>query len=262
MQLNVMDKAEMGKPVRPKVMWLRVVAVVAVMALLAVMAPLIWAAASAGAGLLVLAGLGLIGVGIFQALPYLGQRFENKLLAARKAEARANPIEQLQNFLLEKRARVAQFKSAVAAIGTQIKSLSDMVSDRKKAKPGYDASKQEKSIQQMTGAHRLLQTKFQNAEIALGQLEDAIEDKKFEWQFGNAGRAAIQSLNATSGQELLDEMLAGEAFSSVRDNFNQVFSELELEASKLTESKALEFDNGMTLDLSGINLGHLTPVGK
>jgi hypothetical protein len=107
----------------------------------------------------------------------------------------------------------------------------------------------------MKEAHVLLVVKYKNAELALVQLSEVVEDKKFEWKFGQAGQAAIQNLNATSGQELLDQMLADEAFDSVRDNFNQVFSELEMEAEKLSTAKELSFDDGMSIDLTSIRMG-------
>lgn len=235
---------------------------VGVLGVLALLTPLIWGAVSAGAGLLVLGALAVVGIGVMQVLPLLGQKWENKILAMRKSEARANPIEQLQNYLTQKATRVNEFKKAVSAIGTQIKGLEDMIEDRKKNRPGYDASKQERSVQAMRAAHAQLVTKYKNADAALGQLREVIEDKKFEWSFGQAGQAAIKSLNATSGQELLDEMLADEAFASVRDNFNSVFAELETEAARLTNQNQLSFEgDGMTLDLSAINLPQVERLG-
>ena len=228
---------------------------------LGMLAPLIWGAVAAGAGLVVLGGLAMIGVGAFQAIPLIGQKFENRLLAARKAEARSNPIEQLQNFMLQKRQRVTAFRNAVVQIGGQIKNMSAMIEERKRAKPGYDASKQERAVKSMNEAHQLLVVKYTNAEKALEQLNEVIEDKKFEWKFGQAGQAALQNLNATSGQELLDQMLADEAFDSVRDNFNQVFSELEMEASKLTKAKEISFDDGMIIDLSSIQISATERIG-
>ncbi|MEO7495138.1 MAG: hypothetical protein ABIT83_18000 [Massilia sp.] len=247
---------------KKKVWAVRAVAVLGGIGLLAVLAPVIWGAVSGGMGLIALAIVAAVGVGLFQTLPLLGQKLENRLLAARKAEARANPIEQLQNFLLQKRQRVVAFKEAVVRIGAQIKSMSDMIEERKRQKPGYDATKQENAVKAMREAHRLLVDKYKNAEQALEQLSDVIEDKKFEWKFGQAGQAAIQNLNATSGQELLNQMLADEAFDSVRDNFNQVFSELEMEAAKLSTAKEMSFDDGMTIDLSSIQIGANDKVGR
>ena len=224
------------------------------LAVLALLAPVISAAVSAGLGLLGLAVIAVVGFAALQMMPWLGQKLENTVLKMRKAEARANPIEQLQNFLRQKAQAVADFKAAVATIGAQIKSLEDMVRDRKRQRPGYDATAQERSIQAMKDAHTVLVTKYTNAEQALSELRVAIQDKEFEWKFSQAGQAAMKTLNATSGKELMEAMLADEAFSSVTDNFNKVFAELEMEAQHLTTAKQLEFSPGMVIDVSDINL--------
>jgi len=235
-----------------RVWMVRIGAALAGVAVLASMAPMIALAVTGGLGLLALAVIGAVGVALFQALPLMGQKLENRLLAARKAEARRKPIEQLQHFLLQKRQRVTAFKQAVVRIGSQIKSMSDMIEERKRQRPGYDAAKQEKAVKAMAEAHAVLVVKYKNAELALVQLSEVVEDKKFEWQFGQAGEEAIRHLNATSGQQLLDQMLADEAFDSVRDNFNQVFAELELEAAKLSTTEGLSFNDGISIDLSSI----------
>lgn len=228
--------------------------VVAGLGVLALLAPVIWALASAGVGLIVLGIIGVVGFGLINALPYIGQKLENSILKLRKAEARQNPIEQLQNFLRQKAQQVAEFKSAVVSISAQIMSLESMVQQRKRERPGYDASAQERSIQAMKDAHAQLKQKYVNAERALEELKLAIQDKEFEWKFSQAGQAAMKSLNATSGKELMEAMLADEAFSSVTDNFNKVFADLEMEAKHLTDAKQLQFDSGMTIDVSAINL--------
>lgn len=236
----------------------RVVFGLGAVAILALLAPIIWAAASAGIGLIALGIIGLVGMGFLQAMPYFGQKIENAILKARKSEARTNPIEQLQNFLRQKAAQVAEFKTAVTTINAQIKSLQDMVAQRKRERPGYDATAQEKSISAMKDAYNVLVTKYTNAEHALQDLKLVIQDKEFEWKFSQAGQEAMKSLNATSGKELMEAMLADEAFSSVTDNFNKVFAELEVEAQNLTSAKQLSFDSGMTIDVSAINLTKVT----
>lgn len=236
----------------------RIGVVVAAVALMALIAPVIWAAASAGVGLIALGVIGLVGFAALQALPYFGQKIENAVLKLRKNEARANPIEQLQNFLRQKAQQVADFKAAVSSIGAQIKTLEDMVAQRKRERPGYNAGPQEASIAAMKDAYNTLKDKYINAENALSELKLAIQDKEFEWKFSQAGQAAMKSLNATSGKELMEAMLADEAFSSVTENFNKVFADLEMEAKNLTSAKQLEFDSGMTIDVSAINLTKVT----
>ena len=96
--------------------------------------------------------------------------------------------------------------------------------------------------------------KYKNAEASLGELKIAIQDKEFEWKFSQAGQAALASLNASSGEELMQQMLADTAFASVSDNFNKVFAELDIEAQRLTDSKQLTFGQDMVIDVSSINL--------
>ncbi|MDO8417722.1 MAG: hypothetical protein Q7S87_16100 [Agitococcus sp.] len=247
-------------PAPTKIIALRILAVAGVVGVLAIIAPVIAMAVHAGLGLLAVGAIAIVGIGAFQAMPLLGQKWENKLLALRKTEARKNPIEQLQNFLLEKALKVRDFKAAVTSIGAQIKNMQSMLEERIRSKPNYDASKQMKAIQAMTDGHAVLVVRYKDAEKALSELKDVIEDQKFAWEFGKVGQAAISQLNAASGEELMNEMLADEAFSSVRDNFNQVFAALELEATKLSNAPSLSYDEGMTLDLSNINLTNKQPV--
>lgn len=234
--------------------------VVGSIVLLAIVAPIIWAAASAGIGLIALGVIGIVGFGVIQALPYFAQKIENTVLKLRKAEARGNPIEQLQNFMRQKAQQVADFRAAVMTINGQIKNLQAMVEQRKKERPGYDATAQEKSIAAMTDAYNALRQKYKNAENALADLQVVIQDKEFEWKFSQAGQQAMQTLNATSGKELMEAMLADEAFSSVTENFNKVFAELEMEAENLSAAKSLEFSPGMTIDVSAINLSNKVTV--
>ena len=175
----------------------RVGVVIASVLVLAPVAPIIWAAASAGLGLIALGVVGLVGFAVIQALPYFGQKIENAVLKLRKAEARGNPIEQLQNFLRQKAQQVADFKAAVAQIGGQIRSLEDMVAQRKKERPGYDATAQERSIQAMRDAYDTLKSKYINAEKALADLKLVIQDKEFEWKFSQAGQQAMQTLSSS-----------------------------------------------------------------
>lgn len=241
----------------------RIGAVIISIVVLAFSAQILWAAASAGIAIGVLVILALIALGLTQVIPFLGQKLENWVLKKRKEEARKNPIEQLQNYLLEKGAQVTAFKEAVGQIGAQIKSMRDMLSDRKRQRPDRDTSKQEASLDAMEKAHAALVAKYEAAERALNDLKEVIEDKKFEWKFAQAGQQAMQRLNAASGEDLLAEMLADEAFDSVRDNFNQVFSDLEMEASKLNSAKQLTFgseDAPMVIDVSGVHIPQFQPV--
>ena len=233
---------------------------IGVIAVLALFSKIILAAATAGAGLLALGVIGVAGLGFVQAIPWLGQKWENKLLALRKAEARENPIEQLQNFFKEKRESVNRFKAAVSQIWAQVMGLDRMIQDRLKAKPNAEVSRQKESLEAMKKVHATLKQKYVNAENALVQLQDVIEDRKFEWNFAQAGQSAINAMNATSGEDLINLMLADEAHASILNNFNTVFADLDMEAAKLTNNQTQDFGNGIVLDMSTIQLTNLYKV--
>ena len=99
--------------------------------------PIVWVAVSAGLGLLSLAALGIIGFALFQALPWAMQRFENHVLLLRKAQARANPIEQLQNGCMRREQRLQSFRRALVTIGGQIESMGQMVEERAHQDPDH-----------------------------------------------------------------------------------------------------------------------------
>jgi hypothetical protein len=67
----------------------------------------------------------------------------------------------------------------------------------------------------------------------------------------------MANLRAMSGQDILNEMLAGESFDEVRETFNRVFTDIEVEVGNLNTGKVLTFgsgDDSLTLDLSGIHI--------
>lgn len=217
---------------------------------LALAAPVIISAAKAGVGLLAIGAIGVTGVTALQFLPLLTQKVENFVLKLRKAEARSNPIEQLQNFYLQKANQVSEFKQSVVAIKSQINNLRTMVAQRKRDRPSYDATSQEQSIKAMDDAYAVLLKKYERSVTALEELKVAIQDKEFEWKFSQAGQQAMGSLSALSGKEFVDAMLADEAFKSVTENFNSVFAELEMEANNM---KLLESTSSQHIDFQVID---------
>lgn len=232
---------------------------------LALIAPIVWAAVSAGVGLAVLAVL-LVGAGVaWRWIPNLFLRVENRVresnqremnrhLSALKAEARKNPIEQLQNYLQLKGRQLSSYESFVAQVGTQVRSIGDMLAARKREKPGRDYSKKDEAFAAMQKAYRFHLDKAEAGRKALAALKEAVEDAQFDYQFGQVGQAAMRHMQALEGQDLLNEMLAAESFASVRDNFNQVFSEIEVQIGSINSAKQLDFGEGVTLDVSSIHI--------
>jgi hypothetical protein len=223
-----------GEALRNLLPWLpRVAAIAGVTLGLAMSAPLIWGAVAAGAGLLTLAAFALLGVLLFQALPLLMQRLENRLLRSRKAEARANPIEQLQNDCVRRELRLASFRRALVEIGTQIENMRQMVDERRHLDPAHLLDKQERALQKMAQFHDVNVGRLEQAHAALQAFRQQVQQKLFEWQFAQAGQVVMEALRPGELEHLMQDLLSDEALRSVQSHFNQVFAELDIEMRAL-----------------------------
>lgn len=213
----------------PKTWWLRAIAVAAALGALTVAAPLITMAVTAGAGLLALAGMALFGFAALQAMPLGMQKLENRLLQARKQEARDNPIEQLQNDCLRREERLQTFKRALVNIGGQIESMRQMLHERKDKAPHHVLDKQERAIARMDHFYQANIGRLKDAHDALEDFRTQVTQKAFEWEFAQAGQVVMAALNPTEMQDLMQDLLSDEALRSVQNRFNMVFAELDVD---------------------------------
>jgi hypothetical protein len=213
----------------PRTWWLRAIAVTAVLGALAASAPLIVMAISAGAGLLTLGGMAIFGFAALQALPLGMQKLENRLLQARKQEARDNPIEQLQNDCLRREERLQTFKRALVSIGGQIESMREMLHERKDKAPHHVLDKQERAIARMDHFYQANIVRLKEAHQALEDFRTQVTQKAFEWEFAQAGQVVMAALNPAEMQDLMQDLLSDEALRSVQNRFNMVFAELDVD---------------------------------
>jgi len=213
--------------------WLRALAIAATVAVLAAWAPLIWMAVSAGAGLVVLSGLIIAALATVRALPWLGQRLENSLLAGRKAEAARRPIEQLQNELLRRAQRLKAFRQALVGVGGQIESIAQMLIDRRERDPAHVLERQEQALRRLQQFQQVNLARLAQAQSALDEFRGLVERKEAEWRIAVAIDEANELLDPNAGEHLLQDLLTDTALRTVQDRFNQVFAELDVQMSGL-----------------------------
>ena len=232
---------------------------------LALLWPIIQAAMFAGLGLAAIAVLHVSAGAAKRYLPVLWQKVEghvielqqreaNRHLAALKAEARKNPIEQLQNYLMDKEQELRDYQDFVSDIGAQVKSAQDLLKDRKRQKPDRDYSRKDEAMAAMNMAYEFHLGMAKKGVKALDALREAVDDAKFDWKFGQIGQGAMQQMQALEGKDLIDQILAAESFDSVRTNFHKVFSDIEVQIGKINTSQQIEFGEGMAFDVSQLNI--------
>lgn len=209
----------------------RGVAITASVAVLAVAAPLVWAAASAGAGLMVLGGMAAAGFVALQALPLGLQKLENRLLALRKLEARRNPIEQLQNEMMRRSERLRSFRNALVTVGGQIESIEQMMAQRKHQDPGHILERQERALRRLQQFHGVNLNRLVQAQAALDEFRLTVQRKDSEWRMALAIDDANAALDPNATENLLQDLLTDTALRTVQDRFNMVFAELDVQMS-------------------------------
>jgi len=233
-----------------KVWAVRVGGAVCALALLTVAAPFVWSAVAAGVGLMALASMGAVGVAVFHAIPWGMQKLENRILQLRKAEARRNPIEQLQNELLRRANKLRAFHRALVAVGGQIESISQMVEDRKHKDPAHVLHRQEKALQRLQAFHQINLQRLHTAQVALDEFRFTIERKESEWRIALAIGEATEIMDPNAADNLVQDLLTDTALRSVQERFNNVFAELDVQMTSI---------NGPTRNL--LHQDELNPLG-
>lgn len=227
--MNTITPATEGK----KIPWIRAAAALAVAGTLAAAAPLLWLAVSGGVSLLALGLLGATGFALVQALPLMGQKLENGLLAARKAEARRNPIEQLQNEVLRRAERLRAFHKALVTVGGQIESIAQMLVERRHKDPSHVLDRQERALQRLQQFQRANLARLGQAQSALEEFRSTVERKESEWRIALAIGEANDLMDPQATDNLMQELLTDTALRSVQDRFNNVFAELDVQMSSM-----------------------------
>lgn len=234
-----------------KVWAVRAAAAVGACALLVAAAPYIWTAVAAGMGLAALTAMGVVGVVVFQAIPLGMQKLENRVLQLRKAEARRNPIEQLQNELVRRANKLRAFHRALVEVGGQIESISQMVEDRKHKDPAHVLHRQERALQRLQEFHGINLQRLHTAQVALDEFRFTIERKESEWRIALAIGEATDLLDPHATDNLMQDLLTDTALRSVQERFNSVFAELDVQMTSV---------NGPTRSL--LQQEELNPIGS
>jgi hypothetical protein len=236
---------------------IRAAAVAATIALLAMSVPVVWAAVSAGLGLVALAVMAAGGVVLFQAIPWGMQRLENRLLKMRKAEAHANPIEQLENDVMRRAARLKSFRGALATVGGQIETIQEMIEARRYSDPGHVLERQQRALQRLTDFYSANLDRLDQAQSTLEQFRSTVAQKKSEWEIAVAINDASQLLDPDSADYLIQDLLTDEALRTVQGRFNTVFAELDIQMRRddaptrtLVRDGGADFLNPLTLPVA------------
>lgn len=243
-----------------KVWLVRGIAVVATLGLLTALAPLVWVAVSTAAGIAVLVGMTALGFALFQALPLAMQKLENRVLHARKAEARANPVEQLQNEVLRRAERLQSFRQALVIVGGQIESISQLLVDRHHRDPTHVLDRQQRALHRLQQFQSVNLSRLSQAQTALDEFRFTVERKESEWRIALAIGEANELLDPNATDNLIQDLLTDAALHSVQNRFNRVFAELDVQMGSLDGPARKFLDEHSLENVGALRLpAHPTP---
>jgi len=241
----------------PAVWLVRGLAMAALVAMLAIAAPVIWAAVSAGAGIAALAAMAAAGFAVIQAVPLAAQKIENRILQLRKAEARRNPIEQLQNEMLRRAQRLKSFREALVTVGGQIESIEQMMAERRHRDPGHELQRQERALERLRQFHGVNLNRLVQAQSALEEFRLTVQRKESEWTIALHIGDANAMLDPNANDNLVQDLLTDTALRTVQDRFNSVFAELDVQMRGMDSPTRPLLDPDNLSRMGALDLPHL-----
>ncbi len=242
------DSKQAMIPLPKKAVLVRVGVAVAAVAAIGLAMPLIASAVVGGAGLMVLGAFAIVGIGVVQALPLLGQKWENKLLQLRKAEARQNPEEELDRRVIYKKEQLRKAQEALSVIVGYVRGLARMIAKEEKDDPDHDISHLYKTLDSMKAFVDSRVEKMKVATVNLAEFEKAVKRWKFEHRFAQQGKIAIDSIKNMDGADTMGELLTAEAIQAIEEKFDIVFGEMDVEAM-LSQASQLKMRNPHIIDM-------------
>jgi hypothetical protein len=265
MQLVKQDTPSDRKDEGTKIVGLRFGAIGVGLVGLYLLYQLVWTLVSIGVGAAIIGVLGLGFVAGIKALPLLGQKWENRLLATRKQEARKNPIEQAENDYLRRSEQYQVYKSAIEAIGAQVTAFRSRLEKTRREKPNYDLKQETAALEKMQLFYDNRKQRLGEANTKLILFKDKIEEARTKWDFQLEANATIRALNATDRESKINEILTEVAFDSVQREFDTIFARLDVDAAELNSTKQLNFggkDQSLVLDVSKIEVPQFETVAR
>jgi hypothetical protein len=224
----------------------------------------------------VMSGLGLLALGgmVFAAgvakhyLPVLWQKIDNNVielrqreanrhLAALKAEARRNPIEQHENSLRTRRQQLQAVKKALEHIKGRKEAWAQRLVERKRQLKARgeeeDLSREEQAVSKMEQFYIHRKDRWLNAIRACDAKERLLESLRFKWEFAKEAGELAGQLDPSAEEVFMQQLLDDEAARAVETDFNTTMAQIDLDVSELNSGKQLSFD-GDVIDIASIHI--------
>lgn len=184
----------------------------------------------------------VIGLTIVNIAPIVSMKLANLKLKGIKHEATSNPIETLQNLLIEKEKAYTTFKDHVTDAVTARNTFQSKVVTFQKKYPARSAEFENQLVQMAN----LVQVKIDSLDSARNDLDNAyhkLDEMKAVYDMAVAAQSASSVTGMDTG-DLYERIKAETAYDSVITSVNRAFAEIEVQAAvSIDKQDALSYTN-------------------
>lgn len=173
---------------------------------------------------LVVAGLGL--TALVLAAPMLMRKWRNRVLIMMKNEARRNPIETLEQELLQRQEAYQQAGVAVQRIIALHGELTEQ-KDNMQARHGRTDPRNDQMVALLTRLIERLREKLRASAVALEEYQREVSWQRDRWEMAKRTGELATMLKAAGGGDVTDAFLADTAIGSIRSAFHNSMAEID-----------------------------------
>lgn len=188
----------------------------------AVIAPVIFLTVK---GLVGLAIAAVVGLAIINGAPVVSAAFANWKMKGIKAVAASNPVEQLQNVLMERRGALTLFSSRITEFSTRVRQFEGKLQSFKTQFPSESAKFDEQAAA-MNQLLALRRAKYEEVRQQLQAFELEVKKADAIWQMSQAA-SELHKAAGMEGEDVYAKIKAETALESVELSLNRSFAQLE-----------------------------------
>lgn len=196
----------------------------------AVVSPIILLALKGVLGLLALGVAVGAGATILKLSPIVSMKVSNLLIKGIVREANANPIETMQNLLVEKSAELKEADLAIVDFETEVRNYDDQTVEFSKQYPEEAASFKEISEKMHVGLNQQKSSQ-EDARFQLANLEQQIHKAEALYKMSLAANK-VTAFSKSAEKEVFQNIKEKVALDAVRTSLNRSFASLNMAISQ------------------------------
>lgn len=196
----------------------------------AIISPIVFLALKGVLGLIALGVAAGTGMTILRLSPIVSMKASNLLMRMIANEAAANPIETMQNLLVEKTEELQMADKAIVDFETEVRNYDDETAIFARQYPAEAPSFSEISRKMHEGLEQQKQ-KQEYARVQLGQLDQNITKAKAIYKMSMAA-SKVTSLSKSAEAEVFQKIRETVALDAVRTSLNRSFAQLNMAISQ------------------------------